>query len=109
MTEMSPADELVIAIHVGDVDGVERLLASDADLASARLGGGRGTQTPLHVVAGWPGYYPNGPEIALLLIQSGADVDARTTGRNAADAGETPLHWAASNDDVDVAQVLIDC
>src|SRR5215471_11902197 len=108
MTEMSPADELVIAIHVGDVDGVERLLASDAGLASASLGGGRGTQTPLHVVAGWPGYYPNGPEIALVLIQSGADVDARTTGRDPADTGETPLHWTASNDDVDVARVLID-
>ena len=108
MTEMSPADDLVVAIHVGDVDSVERLLASDADLASARLGGGRGTQTPLHVVAGWPGYYPNGPEIALLLIQSGAAVDARTTGLDPADNGETPLHWTASNDDVDVARVLID-
>ena len=108
MSEMSPAGELVTAIHVGDVDRVERLLASGADLASARLGGGRGTQTPLHVVAGWPGYYPNGPEIAHMLIQSGAAVDARTKGRDAADTGETPLHWTASNDDVDVARVLID-
>ena len=108
MTEMGPGDELVVAIHVGDVDSVERLLASDADLASARLGGERGTQTPLHVVAGWPGYYPNGPEIAHLLIQSGAAVDARTTARDPADTGETPLHWTASNDDVDVARVLID-
>jgi ankyrin repeat protein len=108
MTEMSPVDDLVVAIHVGDVDAVQRLLASDADLAAARLGGGRGTQTPLHVVAGWPGYYPNGPEIAHMLIQSGAAVDARTTGRDAAHTGETPLHWTASNDDVDVARVLID-
>jgi ankyrin repeat protein len=108
VTEMSPADELVVAIRVGDVDCVGRLLASDAELASARLGDGRGTQTPLHVVAGWPGYYPNGPEITFLLIQSGAVVDARTTGRDPADSGETPLHWAASNDDVDVARVLID-
>jgi ankyrin repeat protein len=105
---MSPVDELVVAIHVGDVDSVQRLLASDADLAAARLGAGRGTQTPLHVVAGWPGYYPNGPEIAHMLIQSGAAVDARTTGRDVTDAGETPLHWTASNDDVDVARVLID-
>jgi ankyrin repeat protein len=108
MTEMSPGDELLSAIRVGDVDWVARLLASDGDLASASLGGGRGTQTPLHVVAGWPGYYPNGPEIALLLIRSGAAVDARTTGRDPANSGETPLHWAASNDDVDVARVLID-
>jgi len=108
MTELSAAVELATAIRVGDLDSVERLLASDADLASARLGGGRGTETPLHVVAGWPGYYPNGPEIAFLLIQSGAVVDARTTGPDPADSGETPLHWAASNDDVDVARVLVD-
>src|SRR5262249_61148035 len=98
MTEMSPADELVIAIHVGDVDGVERLLASDADLASARLGGGRGTQTPLHVVAGWPGYYPNGPEIALVLIQSCADVEARTTGGHPAETGRAALQWTGRSD-----------
>jgi hypothetical protein len=105
---MSPVDELVVAIHVGDVDSVQRLLASDADLAATRIGGGRGTQTLLHVVAGWPGYYPNGPEIAHMLIQFGAAVDARTTARGVTDTGETPLHWTASNDDVDVARVLID-
>ena len=73
---MSPGDELVSAIRVGEVDRVARLLASHDDLASASLGGGRGTQTPLHVVAGWPGDHPIGPEIALLLIRSGAAADA---------------------------------
>ena len=105
---MSREDELIGAIHVGDVASVARLLASDGELASASLGNGRGGQTPLHVVAGWPGYYPNGPEITLLLIRSGAAVDARTTGPDPAETGETPLHWVASNDDVDVARVLVD-
>jgi ankyrin repeat protein len=64
----------------------------------------------LHLVAGWPGYFPNGPQIVRLLIDAGADPNALTTSRGAqAGAGsETPLHYAASSDDVDVAEVLID-
>src|SRR5262249_16933149 len=42
--------------------------------------------------------------IVRLLLAAGANVDARTEG----DEGETPLHWAASSDDVDVADALID-
>ena len=103
------AASLVAAIRAGDVGSVREVVAREPNLASARLTGPNGgSETPLHVVAGWPGYYPNGPQIALLLIEAGADVDARTTGRDAADPGETPLHWAASNDDVDVARALID-
>lgn len=40
-----------------------------------------------------------------MLIEAGADPNARTTGSG---AHETPLHWAASTDDLDVADVLID-
>ena len=74
---MSVADQLVGAIHVGDVDQVERLVASDPVLASSALGGRHGTRTPLHVVADWPGYFPNGPRIALVLLAAGADPNAR--------------------------------
>jgi ankyrin repeat protein len=101
---------LRLAVQTGDVGTVRRLLRDDPALASARLTGkDGGSETPLHVVAGWPGYYPNGPEIARLLIGAGADTEIRTEGR-ASDTspGETPLHWAASNDDADVAEVLID-
>lgn len=104
MDEMSAADQLVVAIHLGDVEGVERLLASDDGLASSPLGGTHGTRTPLHVVTDWPGYFPNGPQIALTLLAAGADPNAREPGR----PSETPLHWAASSDDADVARVLID-
>src|SRR5207302_4775305 len=40
-----------------------------------------------------------------LLIAAGADPNARSLGKQFA---ETPLHWAASSDDLDVARALID-
>jgi len=46
-----------------------------------------------------------------LLVDAGADPNALTTGRDSPTPGpgsETPLHWAASSDDVDVAVALID-
>jgi uncharacterized protein len=99
------AAELVLAIRGGDVDALRRLLAADPRLARARLvGRDHGFRTPLHVVTDWPGYFPNGPEIARLLIAAGADPSYRHPTR----CDETPLHWAASSDDVDVAAALID-
>ena len=40
-----------------------------------------------------------------MLIDAGANPNDRGTDE---ERGETPLHWAASSDDVDVAAVLID-
>ena len=104
MSDLSAVDELIIAIHVGDVEWVERLVGSDAQLAVSPLGGTHGTRTPLHVVTDWPGYFPNGPQIARILLAAGADPNAR----DPEPGSETPLHWAASSDDADVARVLID-
>src|SRR5438552_15513535 len=101
---MSAADELVAAIHAGDVDWVERLVASDSGLAGSPLGGSHGTRTPLHVVTDWPGYWPDGPQIVRILLAAGGDPNARDPGK----PSEAPLHWAASNDDVAVARALID-
>src|SRR5205814_8887309 len=52
-----------------------------------------------------------GPQIVRLLIDAGADPNALTTSRGAETTGpgdETPLHYAASSDDADVAEALID-
>jgi hypothetical protein len=105
------AVELLVAVHSGDVSLVRRLLSENPDLARARFEARGGTRTALHFVADWPGYFPNGPDIVKLFIEAGADPNALTTGRGSETPGpgsETPLHWAASSDDVDVAVALID-
>jgi uncharacterized protein len=64
-----------------------------------------GSGTALHAVTDWPGYFPNGPEVTAVLIDGGADPSAPVEGSWHA---ETPLHWAASSDDVEVTRALID-
>jgi ankyrin repeat protein len=112
-----PADhaasvDLRSAVHAGDVEAIQRLLRRHPALATARFGSkDSGTRTPLHLVTDWPGYFPNGPQIVRLLIDAGADPNARTTRRGAETSGpgdETPLHYAASSDDADVAEALIE-
>jgi uncharacterized protein len=105
------AIELRLAVRAGDVETIQRLLRDDPALATAQFVGSRGgSGTALHLVTDWPGYFPSGPQIVRLLIEAGADPDARTTrqGSQAGPGDETPLHYAASSDDVDVAEALID-
>jgi hypothetical protein len=104
MTTDSDAIATIAAIRTGDLAGLQQLLTDNPGLAASRLQIAKG-RTPLHVVTDWPGYFPNGPRIAQLLIEAGANVNDRGTDE---ENGETPLHWAASSDDVDVASVLID-
>jgi hypothetical protein len=100
----------VAAIHAGEVVRLQRLLAEHPGLATARLGDYDGrpdggiSRTLLHVVADWPGHYPNGAHTVAALVAAGADVNARFTGPHQ----ETPLHWAASNDDVALLDALLD-
>jgi uncharacterized protein len=104
------AVELGLAVRAGDVTAIRRLLDDDPALASARLvGPDGGAGTPLHLVTDWPGYFPNGPQIVRLLIDAGADPNALTASRDSPGPGdETPLHYAASSDDADVAEALIE-
>jgi uncharacterized protein len=96
---------LIQAVRTGDLGALRELLAAHPGLASSRLEGNRGSRTPLHVATDWPGYFPNGPAVVRLLLDAGADPNAAPLGMPHT---ETPLHWAASSDDVDVAEVLIE-
>jgi ankyrin repeat protein len=90
----------VEAISSGDTKTLKRLLRQNSNLANARVDDKR---TLLHVATDWPGHFPNNTETIAELIASGADVNAEFAGRHS----ETPLHWAASSDDVGVIDVLL--
>jgi len=92
----------VEAIHGGDIDALRGLLVEHPELATVRLG--TSGRTLLHVVTDWPGHYPRGAETVAVLVAAGADVNARFTAGHT----ETPLHWAASSDDVAVLDALLD-
>jgi ankyrin repeat protein len=93
-------------IHAGEVESLKGLLREHRGLASARLVDEKGgSGTPLHAAADWPGFFPHGPVVVAVLIDAGGDPDAPVEGSWHA---ETPLHWAASSDDVEVARALID-
>ena len=106
-TEDPLAVAVVEAIQGGDVPGLERLLEEHPALATARLGDDDAngmSRSLLHVATDWPGHFPNGPAVVAALVAAGADVNARFRGPHA----ETPLHWAASSDDVAVLDALLD-
>jgi ankyrin repeat protein len=102
MIDHGAAAALVAAIRTGDLAVIRKLLDENPGLASSKLGGQAGSRTPLHIVTDWPGFFPNGPAVVRLLVDAGADPNAGHPG------GETPLHWAASSDDAEVASALID-
>jgi hypothetical protein len=102
------AIQLTQAIHRGDLQTLQRMLQERPEFAVVHMIGRHGIEggwrTPLHAATDWPGYFPAAPATVALLLEAGADPDDDTGGNSP----ETPLHWAASTDDVDVAVVLID-
>ncbi len=111
MSTISTVDPLaaavVNAIHAGRVEELRRLLSVHDGLAGAQLGDDDPdgmSRSLLHVATDWPGHFPNVAETIKALVEAGADVNARFHGPHQ----ETPLHWAASSDDVDAVHALLD-
>jgi uncharacterized protein len=102
------AGELTRAIQQGDLVALLQLLDDHEGLAAQRIERRRrdgSSHTTLHVATDWPGYFPSGPEVVRVLIAAGADPTAPIMGGRFA---ETPLHYAASSDDLEVADALIE-
>ncbi len=98
---------VVNSIRSGNVPALDRLLAEHPGLATARLTSADScgiSRTLLHVATDCPGHFPNGAATVGALIRAGADVNARCSGEH----NETPLHWAASSNDVEVLDALLD-
>jgi uncharacterized protein len=93
------------AIQAGDLAALERMLAADPWLATARIGDWNCYRTLLHAATDWPGHFRNGPAVVERLVVAGADVNAHSCFSSHT---ETPLHWAASSDDVAVLDALLD-
>ena len=93
------------AVQAGDLDALEQLLNANPWLATARIGDWDCYRTLLHVATDWPGHFPNGPAVVERLVAAGANVNAHS---KFSSHTETALHWAASSDDVDVLDALLD-
>jgi uncharacterized protein len=89
------------ALRTGDEARLRALLAADQGLATSLIN----SCTPLHVFADAPGHRPNPAGVVSALAGAGADLDAHAVGTW---HHETPLHWAASNDDVELIDALLD-
>ena len=99
------AVEVTAAVQRGQADRVRRLIEKHPGLARAWIvkdGEAAGSRSLLHLFADWPGHRRNPTEVVGVLHEAGADMNASV------DGGETPLHWAASNDDVELVDALLD-
>ena len=82
------------AVNGNNVKEVRALITGRSDLVGSVSGGG---MTALHIAAA-RGYF----DVVLLLIEKGADVNARTL------HDSTPLAFAVVNNHSDVAELLIE-
>jgi hypothetical protein len=101
-----PADAVataVVAVRSGDQESLATVLATHPALVDGPLPG-HGGRSLLHVATDWPGHRPGIAATIARLGAAGADVGARFVGEHS----ETPLHWAASSDDVEAVAALLD-
>lgn len=102
--------ECLRVIREGDVAGLKRLLDEHRGLGAAWLVSSASgceqeqRRSMLHVATDWPGHFHNVARTIDVLVGAGADVNARFLGTHE----ETPLHWAASSNDLIALDALLD-
>ena len=94
-------NEAADAIRSGDVAALNVFLSRNPGAVRARIDDQR---TLLHVATDWPGHFPNVRQTIATLTHRGADLNAPFHGQHS----ETPLHWAASSDDLEALDALLD-
>ncbi len=96
--------ELMALVRAGEVEALSEFVVRCGAVVSERFGDSKQSCTALHLATDWPGHWPRVSETIALLVAAGAPVDGRFAGPHA----ETPLHWAASSDDVVSIDALLD-
>lgn len=102
--ESKEAAAAMAAVRTGDVETLKDLLSTNPQLSTAHFGTPSEGRTLLHILTDWPGQRPNCRETIQVLMDRGANIDAPFVGAHS----ETALHWAASNDDVESLDALLD-
>lgn len=104
------AKSLLAAIHAGNVDALQRLLQDNPGATTALIERPpNGPQPPLAypliaATTDYPGNPPRVGDTIRHLVAAGADVNVRCEGPHR----ETALHWAASCDDLEAIDALLD-
>jgi ankyrin repeat protein len=93
------------AIRAGEVGSIDELLVEHPGLAGAWIRDSEGCERSLlHLLTDWPGHFPNAAAVVSMLVEAGADVNAPFRGEHT----ETPLHWAASSNDIAALDALVE-
>lgn len=110
--ELPADDPLAVAVKAaitqGHLSSLHHILSLHPHLPTIRIisqtPAGVESRTLLHIATDWPGNFPHTSETIAALAKTGPPVSARFRGTHT----ETPLHWAASNDDVAALDALLD-
>src|SRR5688500_1407490 len=95
------ATAAVAAIHSGDTAALARLLETRPHLINASIERPGAARSLIFVAVDWPGHFPNVAATITLLARAGAEVNAHLPPHpKNPEWRETPLHQAASSNDV---------